>query len=353
MPAPARLGIPWGDVVKAAVAGTMLAAMLVLLHVGITGRNPLNLIQAGASGPSAAVIQEDFPDTPIMSHGGHDGQQFYAIARQPMHWHDVAPDLDRPAYRLQRPLLPWLAWALHPTGGGPGLIAALFVVGVGGMLAGAIAMGTLSASVGGSPRLGALFPLLPGTVVSLRITTADALAVGLAFVAIACLVRERNGWAAVAAVGAVLAKEPIFLVLAGYALWRRDRASVLVTGLAGTVAAGLAVVLRTTFPMEKQIVEFAPPFQSLFRALPEWAAGGDKLAMVTVLGTVALALVALRKGGLRGRFGWAIALQLVLLFILSYDAFALDLNGTRSTLPLAVCAVLALAERRRDAGAPA
>lgn len=324
-----------------------MAAALVLLHVQFTGRNPLNLLQAGERGPSAAVIRQDFPDTPMMSAGGHDGQQFYAIARQPMHWDDAAPDLDRPAYRLQRPLYPWLAWALHPSGGGHGLVTAMFLVGVGGMLAGALAVGALSASLGGSTRLGGLFPLLPGALVTLRISTADVLATALALAAVALLVRRRNGWAAVAAVAAVLAKEPAFLILAGYALWRRDRPAVVTAAAAATVAGVLAIVLRATFPMEKQIVEFALPFTSLFRAIPNWLAGEEKLALATMVATVALAVAALRRNGLRGRFGWAIVLQLVLLSVLSYDAFALDLNGTRSALPLAACSLLALAEARK------
>src|ERR671919_468424 len=49
-----------------------------------------------------------------------------AIARDPMHLHDVADHLDRPRYRLQRPLYPLLAWLLHPGGGGMGLVLAMF-----------------------------------------------------------------------------------------------------------------------------------------------------------------------------------------------------------------------------------
>ena len=84
-----RRPLPWRDIVVAALAGTLLAMLLVLVHVQMTGRNPLNLLQAGDRGPSAAVIQRDFPDTPLLSGGGHDGQQFYAIARQPMNWRAI------------------------------------------------------------------------------------------------------------------------------------------------------------------------------------------------------------------------------------------------------------------------
>ncbi len=352
--APARPAVPWRAVVVPAAAATLLAVALVLTHVQATGRNPLNLLQAGARGPSAAVVARDFPETPLLEGGGHDGQQFYAIARQPMHWKDVAPALDRPAYRLQRALLPWLAWVLHPGGGGPGLVLALFAVGVAAMFAGGVALGALSASLGGPTRLGALFPLLPGTLVSLRITTSDTLAVALALVALACLVRGRSGWAVVAGVAAVLAKEPAWLILAGFALWRRDRASAVTAGVAAAVAGALALILRGVFPdAGRQVVELVPPLTVLPRTLGEWWGGGERLAMATVAATVALAVVALRRGGLRNPFGGAVALQLALLSALSFDASALNLNATRSVLPLGVCALLALACARRGATEPA
>ena len=51
-----------------------------------------------------------------------------AIARNPMHLDETAANLDHPRYRYQRPLLPFTAWALHPTGGGTPLVLALLLV---------------------------------------------------------------------------------------------------------------------------------------------------------------------------------------------------------------------------------
>src|SRR5258708_26963513 len=105
------LPLPWRELVKLALIGTFVAAGIVLVDVQIRGsHNPVSLLQPGEQGHSVVVFHRDFPDLELPAGIGHDGQQFYAIARQPMHLDAVAPQLDRPQYRLQRPLLPWLAW---------------------------------------------------------------------------------------------------------------------------------------------------------------------------------------------------------------------------------------------------
>ena len=96
-----------------------------------------------------------------------------------------APDLDRPRYRLQRPLLPWLAWALHPSGGGIGLVYAFLLVGFGALVVGGVSLGAISVSLGGRTWPALAFPLLPGGYVCLRISVADTLSVALALLAIA------------------------------------------------------------------------------------------------------------------------------------------------------------------------
>src|SRR5699024_4294860 len=137
----------------------------------------------------------------------------YAIARDPLHVDETADHLDGPRYRLQRPLLPWLAWALHPTGGGLPLVYALVTVGLLGVALGAVATGALSQLLRGPAWLGVLFPLLPRTYWSLRVTVSDALALALALAALACSARDRSVAAVALGVLAVLAKEPVVLVL--------------------------------------------------------------------------------------------------------------------------------------------
>src|SRR5205085_2289525 len=122
----ARSGLP-----AAAAAGTLLVAAFMLATVVHNGNQPLALLEPGRAGPSAAAFAHDFPNVVLPPGAGHDGQMFYAIARQPMHPNDAARTLGpNPRYRLQRIVFPALAWALHPSGGGDGLVWALVIVSV-------------------------------------------------------------------------------------------------------------------------------------------------------------------------------------------------------------------------------
>ena len=102
-----------------------------------------------------------------------------------------SPDLDRPRYRLQRPLLPWLAWAVHPSGGGVGLVYAFLLVGFAALVVGGVSLGAISVTLGGRAWPALAFPLLPGGYVCLRISVADTLSVALALLAIALALRSR------------------------------------------------------------------------------------------------------------------------------------------------------------------
>ena len=72
---------------------------------------------------------------------GLDGQLYYAGARNPFDPHRAAQSLDRPRYRLQHPLLSWLGWGLHPTGGADSWGWALFLAGVAGLFIGGLEIG--------------------------------------------------------------------------------------------------------------------------------------------------------------------------------------------------------------------
>ncbi|MBK6856655.1 MAG: hypothetical protein IPG97_08950 [Microthrixaceae bacterium] len=138
-------------VVLLAVLGALLLGYGAYRNAFIPGVHPANVVNPGAQGPSARAILHDFPDDPLPPGLGHDGQQYYAVARDPFHLDRVAEHLDRPRYRLQRMAFPLTAWALHPGGGGDGLVLAIFITGVVAVLAGAMATGHLSLALGEGP----------------------------------------------------------------------------------------------------------------------------------------------------------------------------------------------------------
>ena len=336
--------LDWRTLVKLALAATVLASCAVLVDVQLRGNgNPLSLIEPARRGPSAAVFAADFPDTELPDGIGHDGQQFYAIARAPMHLHEVASHLDRPQYRLQHPLLSWLAWLLHPQGGGTGLIFALFAIQVLAMLCGGIALGALSVSLGGPVWLAATFPLLPGALSSARITGADSLACALAVAALAFAVRNRWGSAIVLAVLAVFAKEAVLLLFVGFALRRRTRPSIALVAVPAAIAAAWAVFLRAEISAAGgQVREFVFPLRGLWESVAEWTHGHEVFAATTVLASLAVAVYGLRRHGLSSPWSWAVVVELCFTAILGFDVIGLNFNGTRTTMPLQLAALLLL-----------
>lgn len=352
-PAPDRRApTPWREITKWAFLGTFALLMLVLMDVRAFGGSPVNLIEAGARGPASAAIHHDFPDYHQPAGLGLDGQQYYAIARNPLHPTQVAKDLDNPRYRLQRPLLPWLAWALHPTGGGFGLIVALFLVTLAGTAGGAVAAGYLSWSLGGSPRLALLFPVLPGAWFSLRGSVSDALALALALGAICLATRSRHGWAVVLGALAVLAKEPAILVLGGWWLAHRTRKDLALVAIPALVIVAWMAGLHAMFPPDlSRSQDLALPFSGLRSAWQlVWSHGHEQFGMACSLGGLALGGLALGLRRLRHPLGWAIAVQLGFLLCNGLNPTAVSFGAARMTMPIIVLAGIALATPRATRG---
>jgi hypothetical protein len=334
-----------------ALAGTVLALGFLLLDVRASAQGILRPIRAGAKGPAAEVIARDFPEASLPDEVGLDGQQFYAIARDPFHPKSVAPSLDRPQYRYQRPLYPMLAWLLHPSGGGPGLVDAFVVVSLIGAFVGAVALGALSDLVLGPPWLALLYPLLPGALWALTSSVADGLAVSLSLVTLWAVLRSHNRLAWCAAIAAALTRETTILVPLALLASRRRREEwpLLVLPLLALAAwSGVvhAVVPGGGLPSEHLVF---PLSGLLDAARSRWIHGRELVGMAATLSALVTGLfvVALRRGPSELR--WAIGLQLAFLTLCSGAVVGNDFGGTRATLTLLSLSVLGLTSGTRAA----
>lgn len=151
----------------------------------------------------------------VASHsGGYDGQFYYLLALDPFSPQPAlsGAHFDIPAYRAQRILYPFLAWALS-LGGRPALVPIMLVA---VNLAAIIAIGWLAATLaerqGAQPIWGLLLALYPGLLLSLARDLAEPLAIALALAALLFARDRRWGWAAVALSLAVLARETTALI---------------------------------------------------------------------------------------------------------------------------------------------
>ena len=322
----------------------LVAVFLVFIDLARTSTNPLNLIQPGRSGPSVEVFTRDFPDSYLPESTGLDGQQFYVIARNPFDLHEAAANLDRPRYRLQRPLLSWLAWVGHPSGGGTGLIASFFVVGVLAVAGLATAVGTVSMRLGGPAWVAGTVGIYPGVWWSLRVTVADTLAMALALGAVALLINGRTRWAVLTAGAAVLAKETALLVLVGWALGRvRERSRWYPVIAAGIVGALWALVLRISLPGSESVTELTAPFAGVIGAVRDrWLEGNELWGLLGFASALIIGIAGLVRGGRRHPLAPAIAVQLAFLSVANADVLGNDYGSGRSMLPLLTLGTIAV-----------
>lgn len=348
--------LPWRALLGWAVLGATLGALLVLIDVHNTGSVAGGLIHTGPTGPASRLLAQDFPSDPQYTNGEHDGPMFYAFARDFWDLDTVAQSLDRPRYRLQRPVYPFLAWTLDPTGsGGDPLVRALFVVNLLAAFGGALALGALSRTLRGPVWLGVLYPLLPGVLTGWRVSVADTLAVALMLGATITLVRGRWVWAAALAVLAVLTKEPVFVTFVGLALWRRDRRAIALVAAPVVVAGAWQLYLRNRFPDSGQdVIEFGPPLRGIgdsWRLL--WHSGGQTLALVAFLAALVLAVAALVRRRPAHPMWWPTLVNLLALAPLTVTVIGLDRNGPRAVMPLCVLALVGVAAPGLPASSPA
>jgi uncharacterized membrane protein len=208
-------------------------------------------------------------------------------------------------------------------------------------------MGALSCTLRGPTYLGLLFGILPGSFMSLRITTGDALAVALMLTAIVLSLRGHTVLAAIAGVATVLTKEPMFLGLVGVAVWRRDRRGLALVLPAAVVAGGWFLWLRSAVSAGGDtIMEFGMPFVGLVSSFRLWVQGIDVLAMVSVVPATVLAGFALVRSRLRHPLALALALQLGFMLLLTRDVIGLQRNGSRMSLPVLALGILVVATPR-------
>lgn len=341
MPTPRRARML--PVVLCALAGAAAAIGLAALDVQSSQMGWVALIQPGTDGDAASLIMEDFPDVELLSGRGHDGQYFYAAARGPTDTHELTGQLDRPRYRLQRPLFSALSWALHPTGGGYGLVAAMAIVGSAALVLLGIGAGGLSVHLGGPAWIAGVVPLLPGPIWSFRLGLADNLALGLALLCVLSAIEGRQRRAVVLAVLAVLTKEAILVLIVAHALFHRRRSSGLAAAAAASAVAAWWLVLRLVIESnEPNATEFAFPLAGIAGNVGHWSSGSDLLAASMVVFSLALALVVLfRRGPAHPLFGPLLA-SAGFGLILGVDVLGLDHNGTRAIAPTLVLAILVL-----------
>lgn len=324
--------------------GTLICVVLVLTNLSATLDNLGHLVDTKPGSVAAPVLETDLGPEAVKEGGNHDGAFFYVQARNPFDLGAAAPFVDRPHYRLQRLGYPLASWLLHPTGGGWGLLWAMFAVGVLSVFFGGIGTGALSQTWEGPSWPAVIFPTMLGSILSLRISVADPMALALAVWAIVAIVRGRLALALVAGVAAALTREPILLVFVGVLLARRDRQAVALVAVpaAAVLAWGVVVRLAVQNPGE-YIAEFGVPMQGIVESGRFWAQGFEPLGLIAFVVGLAAAVAALVRRGLRHPLSWVVILQIAFLVVLKVSVLAPERNASRAVMPMMIFGLVMLA----------
>lgn len=278
---------------------------------------------------------------------GHDGKEFWAIARDPAlaGGRELAGHLDRPAYRAQRilyPLLaaPWrlageraLLWGL--------LLTNLVAIGVGGYAASRLAL-----ELGGPAWVGLAFALNPAMGVTVDHDGCDAVALAALVWSILLLRQSRLAWGVAVAAAAALAKEASLLSIGGMAvlaapLGARSRAALALVpaGVAGLW--GLYARWRLGWP-GTEIREFALPFAGYAEA---WRDGSHAAAALLPVAALTIALWWNKRSLLLAA---SVPYALIIPF-LSANVLIYGTGSARAFGPAITLLLLELLSRRRSA----
>ena len=346
---PTSRSAPWRWALPLLLATCALATTFAVAPVVANDGDVAAVLRVGRYSASRPVVEQDLPDPPLTEDYGHDGQQFYVLARALPDLGDAQGDVDKLRYRARRILLPVLA---APFPDGPPRVWAMIGWNVLAIGAAGVALGSLARRCGVTPWVGLAVALSPGMIDSAQGALADAPAVALALWGVV-LCRSRP-WAAGAllALGG-LARETTLTAAAGVGLGARAWRSAAVA--VGTVAAW-AVVVTAWLPADDKantnnvVVDLLDQVGIPLAGWADvgWTSAGAVLGAVLLACSVAAAWVLRRR---LPELAWWLALDAVLLVLADQGVAGRAANLAR-VAPLALpAAVLALAVVRGDAGA--
>jgi len=316
-------------------------------------RTPALTLRVGVESETSEFISSELGPIPMTEGTGHDGRYSYLVARDPLALRGLADLEGTGGYRFRRVLYSWLA-------GGFGLLPphavlwGLIVWSAIGLAASAAALSVLTDLLGARwwMPLGALANI--GLILSVQLSTADALALGLSLWGVVLWLRGHAGWGLVALAAAALTKEHYLLFAVGMIGWDL-RAGGGRTSLRRLVIVSLPVgvwmvwlAFRAGGVLSPQN-NLALPFAGLVGSASNWTSGGD-----VALGTLAFVSVVAATMGVvvtRNRLlAWLTIPWVVLALVSSTNVWQYGNNAVRVFAPLwtlAWCALALLVGRPR------
>ena len=306
------------------------------------------MLQVGETSELRPYIEAELGPIPLARGNGHDGQIYYAMGLDLIG--DEAPELvDHGGYRYRRILFPLIS-SLGGLLGGEALLWGMVVVTVAatGLAAGMVAV---LARHHGRSELFALAVLLnPGIWLSIRLLTADTLAIATMTVGLLALILGRpRGWLWFSL--SVLSKDVYLATPGGLAVSRELSRWRLVAIPAAVLIAWMTWVSLAIGDGFTGRGNLAWPFTGIVESWGHWSglAGDDLVYLVFALLSVLTGLVYGAWAG--GRLRWPILAWSVLGVISSNWVWDFGNNAARVFAPIVILIAIDLACRAVAGGA--
>lgn len=190
------------------VVSVLVAAIPTITLLASHDGDPTALLRVGERSASRSFVERDFSD-PVLTRGfGHDGQQFYVIARTFPDMQDADGHVDRLRYRARRVLVPAV---VSPLPAGAPTVWGILGLNLAAIGAAGVALSRLAQRVRAPWWIGATVALSPALVLSARASLADAVAFALALWGVVVW-RRHLWWAVTLFTLAALARETSLVV---------------------------------------------------------------------------------------------------------------------------------------------
>lgn len=328
---------PKGAFWKWSLIGGLAAGLLILAQANATGGFP-GLLQVGEVSRLAPLIEAEVGELPLAPNKGHDTQIYYAIGI------DLAGDqmselFDHGPYRYRRILYPAAA-SLFGLLDGTALLISMVVITVVTAAASAGLVAAIATHRGKSDWMALAILLNPGIWLSVRLLTADVMALALMLLGLYWFLLDHRG-APFAFALSGLTKE-VYLLTPGVLAISRDRRRwklILIPAIAL-----VAWMTWLTFTMGNGFTgrgNVGLPIVGIIEASPVWSTFdiSDVLYLVFALASVGLGLVhsVLVKSWLR----WPIVSWSILGVISSSWVWDIGNNAARVFAPIVVLVAIA------------
>ena len=166
-------------------------ALVVAMAIAASNGGLSGLLTVGEDFPIRDFVVADLGDIQLASGDGHDGQQYYGIARDPLGTGEVPDLLDNPGYRYLHILYPALAGGFGTFTPDTTLVGMLVLAVAGFGLAGSSAL-LLSHHVRGRMTIAQIAIVNLGLLLAVRFLLPDALALGLAMTGVVLAAQGRD-----------------------------------------------------------------------------------------------------------------------------------------------------------------